>query len=65
MLPTHMSWSGSEIPIIDSQLMFLEKLSGELQGVQFIEHRVYLSGLIHEKRAYKEEVLLREFLEET
>lgn len=64
VLPTHMSWSGSEIPIIDSQLMFLEKLSGELQGIQYIEHRVYLSDLIHEKRVRKGEVLLREFLEE-
>lgn len=64
IMPTHASWSGSEVPIIEQYIAFLIKLRGNLKGIQFIEHRAYISERIQDLQKRKEEVLLREFLEE-
>lgn len=64
IMPTHASWSGSEVPIIEQYIAFLIKLRENLKGIQFIEHRAYISERIQDLQKRKEEVLLREFLEE-
>jgi hypothetical protein len=59
-----MSWSGSEVPIIERQISFLERLKDSLNGFEFIEHRERISMYIHGYRERKEKILLEEFLGE-
>lgn len=61
--PMHMSWSGSEIPVIERRISYLEKLNGALEGFNFIEHRARISELIHGYKKREESVQLEEFLE--
>ena len=44
--PSSYSWSGSEIPILEEKIKFLEDIKRELRGGNFIEHRAYLSDWI-------------------
>ena len=64
LTPTHMSWSGSEVPVIERQIAFLEKLRESLEGIQFIEHRACISEMIQHRQERKERILLEEFLED-
>ena len=57
------SWSGSQIPLINGEIEFLMKLSNGIKGIEFLEHKVYLATLISNKEKYKDEVELREYLE--
>lgn len=61
--PSSFSWSGSEVPLIEEQITFLTELCGALKGFQFIEHRARLSECIQWKQEYKQQVLMKEFLE--
>ena len=62
--PTHMSWSGSEVPIIEKRISFLERIRDSLNGFEFLEHRERISMHIQNHRERKERILLKEFLEE-
>ena len=62
--PTHVSWSGSELPVIERRITFLENLNDSLSGYDFIEHRVLISKYIQTYIERKEKILLKEFLEE-
>lgn len=62
IIPTHLSWSGSEVPLIEKQISFFENLKNSLIGFDFIEHRAYLSEYIQSYQRRKEAVLLHEFL---
>ena len=64
IVPTHASWSGSEVPILEQRIAFLIELKDSLRGIQFIEHRAYISEKIRDLQERKEDVLLSEFLEE-
>jgi len=64
LTPTHMSWSGSEVPVIERQIAFLKRLRESLLGIQFIEHRARISAMIQFYQESKERVLLKEFLED-
>ena len=63
LTPTFLTWSGSEVPIIEKQITFLEGLCDALKGFQFIEHRARLSECIQWKQEHKKKVLMEEFLE--
>jgi len=63
LLPSHMSWSGSEVPILEEQISFLENLKNELTGFKYVEHRAYLAERIQYIEKEKENVLLQEFIE--
>lgn len=63
LLPSHMSWSGSEVPILEKQITFLENLKNELTGFAYVEHRAYLAERIQYIQKEKENVLLQEFIE--
>lgn len=56
------SWSGSEIPLIDKEISFLEGLKSKIRGAKFIEHQAYLTDLIKEKKQHKKRVEIREYL---
>lgn len=63
LLPRSMTWSGSEVPILENKIAFLESLKNSLPGIVYIEHRAYLSEYIQCLQDYKEKVLLQEFIE--
>ena len=64
IIPTHASWSGSEVPILEQHIAFLSEIKDSLRGMQFVEHRTHISEKIRNLQERKEDVLLREFLEE-
>lgn len=64
IIPTHASWSGSEVPILEQHIAFLSEIKDSLRGMQFVEHRAHISEKIRNLQERKEDVLLREFLEE-
>lgn len=59
-----MSWSGSEAPLIEGHITFLRSLKDELHGIEYIEHRAYLDERIQWLQKDKDNILLREFLED-
>ena len=58
------SWSGSEVPLILKKIGFLKLLKDSLKGIDYIEHRKYLEELCMKYEKYKEEVELREYIED-
>lgn len=57
------SWSGSEVPLIEKDIEFLQKLVDELSGIDYLEHKQYLKEWISDKKKYKQRVLKREYME--
>ena len=58
------SWFGSEVPIIEEKIGFIDELIKNIKGVDFIDHRAYLKEMKDSLERYKQEVLIREYLEE-
>ncbi|WP_305118538.1 hypothetical protein [Thomasclavelia cocleata] len=61
--PRTRSWSGSEVPIIEKNISFLEKLLEEISGIEYLEHRVYLKKCFDAEKKHKQKVLRREYME--
>lgn len=61
---SHMSWSGSEIPVIENQISFFEEIKDNLRGIDYVEHRAYIDENIQWLQRRKEQVLLAEFIED-
>ncbi|MFQ8704770.1 MAG: hypothetical protein ACLR9T_01800 [Thomasclavelia sp.] len=57
------SWSGSEVPLIEKKIDFLSDLITSLRGVEFIEHRAYLKERKNSYESHKQDILIREYLE--
>ena len=57
------SWSDSEVPLIESEIKFLQTLLGEISGIDYLEHKLYLKEQINYKKQYKQEILKREYLQ--
>ncbi len=64
LFPLSASWSGSEIPLIDKKIKFLEELHSSLKGIEYIEHKKYLKECIASLESYKEKVEMRKYLED-
>lgn len=64
LFPTSKSWSGSEVPLIEKEIIFLNELIDSINGIDYIEHKAYLKELILNKEKYKQKVLVREYLED-
>lgn len=64
LFPSSSSWSGSEVPLINKKINFLEELISELKGFKYIEHRAYLKDKKNSYEKYKQSVLVREYLED-
>lgn len=58
------SWSGSEVPLIEDEITFLDQLMKSINSIDYIEHKAYLKDCIAHKEKYKQDVLVREYLEE-
>lgn len=63
LFPSSRSWSGSEIPLIEKDISFLQTLLDEILGVDYLEHRLYLKERINSKKQYKQNVLKQEYME--
>jgi|GEM_PF-2286340 len=63
-LPLSSCGWGSEIPTIEENISFLNCIKDALSGIDFIEHRLFLSDKIDGLEKYKSKVLLRDFLED-
>lgn len=59
-----LSWSGSEVPIIEKQIAFFEEIKDHLKGLDYVEHRAYIDEDIQSLQREKERVLLAEFIED-
>jgi hypothetical protein len=62
---TSCAWSGSEIPLIDKRLDFLDNLRTQLKGIDFAEHRAWISEWIQNIRNYKSRIEAEEFMDRT
>lgn len=63
LFPLSVSCSGSEIPLIDKKIKFLEELYFALKGIDYIEHKKYLKEHIDSLEDDKDRVEIREYLE--
>ena len=63
LFPSSRSWSGSEVPLIEKDIEFLQKLADEISGVDYLEHKLYLKEWISDKKQYKQKVLKKEYME--
>lgn len=63
LFPFSSSWSGSEVPLIENKIVFLDELISEIKGFEYIEHRAYLKELKINYEKSKQSVLLTEYLE--
>ena len=63
LFPSSYSWSGSEIPLIMEKIDFLKSLKDNIKGINFIEHRKYIEEYRMNLERYKDNVELREYIE--
>lgn len=52
-----------EVPLIEKKIDFLSDLITSLKGADFIEHRAYLKAKKNSYESYKQEILIKEYLE--
>ena len=56
------SWSGSEIPLLQGKIDFIEEVIENLPGVALIRHRMVLEDAIDSVKRWMEDAEVREFL---
>lgn len=56
------SWSGSEIPLLQGKIDFIEEVIENLPGVAFMRHRLVLEDAIASVKRWMEDAEVREFL---
>ena len=56
------SWSGSEIPLLQGKIDFIEEVIENLPGVAFMRHRMVLEDAIASVKRWMEDAEVREFL---
>ena len=61
--PFSASWTGSELPIIDKLIKRLESLKDRFKGIDFLEHRDYIDNVIKEMERKREDIEIREYME--
>ena len=57
------SWSGSEIPLLQGKIDFIEEVIENLPGVAFMRHRMVLEDAIASVKRWMEDAEVREFLD--
>ncbi len=63
LFPMSTSWTGSEVPLIIDKINFLKDLSARMKGIDYLEHRQYIDDYCRNIEKYKDNVELREYLE--
>ena len=56
------SWSGSEIPLIEEKIHFIDELMHCLSGIRYVEHRKVLRDKRHGLEDYRDQIELNEFI---
>ena len=63
LFPMLSSWSGSQVPLIIDKIEFLQMLKERLKGIDYIDHRRYIDEMCRNLEKNKEDVELREYLD--
>ena len=63
LFPMSTSWSGSEVPHIINKINYLKELKSRIKGVDYLEHRQYIDDYCYQIEKFKEDVELREYME--
>lgn len=58
------SWSGSEIPLIDSKINYLMDLNNSINGIEYLEHKNVINENIKYLEQRKRDVKVREYVED-
>ena len=64
LFSTFASWSGSEVPIIEKKIKFLEEINENINGLDYIEHMSYINSTIGGLKKYIADIRIREYLED-
>lgn len=64
LFSTFSSWSGSEVPIIEKKIKFLEDINKNINGLDYIEHMDYINSKIEALKKYITDIKIREYLED-
>lgn len=64
LFSTFSSWSGSEVPIIEKKIKFLEDINKNINGLDYIEHMDYINSRIEALKKYITDIKVREYLED-
>ena len=64
LFSTFASWSGSEVPIIEKKIKFLEEINENINGLDYIEHMYYINSTIGGLKKYIADIRIREYLED-
>lgn len=64
LFSTFSSWSGSEVPIIEKKIKFLEEINENINGLDYIEHMDYINSRIGTLKKYITDIKIREYLED-
>ena len=63
LFPLSASWTGSEVPLIIDKINFLKELNLQIHGIDYLEHKQYIDDYCRDIEKYKDNVELREYLE--
>lgn len=61
IFPLLETWTGSEIPLIERKIKFLEELKNKIKGAKYIEHIYFIEEQIRYLRKSKREIIIREY----
>ena len=64
LFPMFSSWIGSEIPIEEKKIEFLEEINESIYGLDYIEHKEYINIIINSLKQQIKEIRIREYLED-
>lgn len=64
LFSTFSSWSGSEVPVIEKKIKFLEDINKSINGLDYIEHIDYINSRIEALKKYITDIKIREYLED-
>lgn len=62
LFPSLMSWSGSEVPLIQEKIDFLNSLLPLLSGLDYLEHKNYIAKQIEDLKKRMKEVEINEII---
>ncbi|MCR4761186.1 MAG: hypothetical protein K5705_13140 [Oscillospiraceae bacterium] len=62
LLTLSMSWSGSEIPLIQKRIDFITRILPLLSGLKFLEHKKYIEDRISDLKQYMANVEIEEII---
>lgn len=62
--PLSYTWSGSEVPLIDKRINFVDDLINLIKGIEFIDHILYLKDRKKSLEQFRKKTQIKEYTEE-